>query len=163
MLAVSASEARAICQLAGWQWCEDATNADTALLRAAVRHKVLPMLEAISPGAAGRIAGAAPVQRAAAETIGKFAAQWLDKEPPWKRAELATQSPAIIAEILMRSAAGPGADAVRRDSVAAAVRAITEGVSRRKAFVIGGVVVRVSGAEVSVERRVRQAEDDAVG
>ena len=153
MLGVAAAEAKAICQRATWQWCEDSTNSDTAMLRAAMRHNVLPLLESISPGATERIAGAASVQRAAAEAIGDIARVWCAKGPPWKRAELATLSPAVIAEMLMRSASGTGADAVRRVSVASAVRAIVEGVSSRKAFVVGGVVVRVSGGVVTVERR----------
>lgn len=153
MLAVPASESKVMCGRAGWTWCEDATNADTAMLRAAVRHKVLPLLETICPGAAERIGGAAVLQRDAAELICAAAEAWCDKGPPWKRAELAKLSPAVIAEILMRAAAGPGADAVRRASVAAAVRAIVAGVSRRKVFVVGGALVQVSGAAVSVERR----------
>jgi len=155
MLAVAASEARAICDRAGWTWCEDATNADTAMLRAAVRHRVLPLLETICPGVAERIAGAAMAQRDAAEVICGAAEAWNAKGPPWKRAELAMLSRSVIAEILMRAGAGPGADAVRRVSVAAAVRAIVAGVSRRKAFAVGGVVVRVSGAVVSIEPRGR--------
>ena len=161
LLAISATETRAICQRATWQWCEDATNANTTMMRAAVRHNVLPMLEAISPGATQRIAGAATVQRDAAAGINDIAKFWSDEGPPWKRADLANLSPAVIAEILMRSAAGPGAAAVRRVSVAAAVRAILEGVSRRKAFVVGGVVVIVSGAVVSIRRRGPNAGVDA--
>ena len=98
------------------------------------------------------------VQRDAAEVICGAAEAWNAKGPPWKRAELAMLSRSVIAEILMRAAAGPGADAVRRVSVAAAVRAIVAGVSRRKAFAVGGVVVRVSGAVVSIERRGRAVD-----
>ena len=45
-------------------WREDASNADQHYRRAALRHDVLPRLEVLVPGAAGRIAQAAAFVRA---------------------------------------------------------------------------------------------------
>lgn len=50
---------RGMCERAGVGWMEDASNADTSRLRAALRHRVLPVLEEISPGAAARVARSA--------------------------------------------------------------------------------------------------------
>jgi len=40
-------------------WVRDQSNRDTAILRNALRHRVFPVLEEISPGAAGRMAASA--------------------------------------------------------------------------------------------------------
>lgn len=47
-----------LCRACGWVWREDATNADTRLLRNAVRARVAPVIEELSPGAAARVSAA---------------------------------------------------------------------------------------------------------
>lgn len=42
-----------------WSWVDDESNADTALRRNAARHRLMPILEEISPGAAATLAQAA--------------------------------------------------------------------------------------------------------
>jgi tRNA(Ile)-lysidine synthase len=63
MLHVTRKEAEAICETAGWQWSHDATNDDPggqdAPLRAAIRARVLPVLEGLRPGASIRASRAA--------------------------------------------------------------------------------------------------------
>lgn len=58
MLHVTRRETEAICRAHDWVWASDATNADTgnadAPLRAALRARVLPVLEELRPGAARR-------------------------------------------------------------------------------------------------------------
>ena len=45
----------------GLTWARDESNHDTSILRNALRHRVFPVLEDISPGAAGRMAASAEV------------------------------------------------------------------------------------------------------
>ncbi len=63
MLHVTRAQAEAICRASRWQWAHDATNDDPggadAPLRAALRARVLPVLEELRPGAAERAARAA--------------------------------------------------------------------------------------------------------
>src|SRR6266516_1812005 len=47
---------RACCEAVGVAWREDPSNADEELLRNAVRRRVLPLLEALRPGAARTLA-----------------------------------------------------------------------------------------------------------
>ena len=62
MLHVTRADAEDICRAHDWVWAEDATNADTgtadAPLRAALRARVLPVLEELRPGASRRAARA---------------------------------------------------------------------------------------------------------
>ncbi len=60
---VTRNEAEGICDAADWYWAHDATNddpgGDDAPLRAAIRARVLPVLEELRPGAAARASRAA--------------------------------------------------------------------------------------------------------
>lgn len=63
MLHVTRMETEAICNAADWRWAHDVTNDDPgradAPLRAAIRARVLPVLEELRPGAATRATRAA--------------------------------------------------------------------------------------------------------
>lgn len=69
MLAVTRADAEEICRVAGWEWAIDHSNADTSRTRAWIRHEVLPMLEARSPGAASRLASAAAHAQGATDAL----------------------------------------------------------------------------------------------
>ncbi len=56
LLGVRRAETRACCEAVGVAWREDPSNADEELLRNAVRRRVLPLLEALRPGAARTLA-----------------------------------------------------------------------------------------------------------
>lgn len=60
MLRVTRAQSEAICASHGWAWAHDATNDDPGTadtrLRAALRARVLPVLEELRPGAASRAA-----------------------------------------------------------------------------------------------------------
>lgn len=69
MLGVLRADAEAICNAAAWQWGTDHTNMDTSRTRAWIRHDVLPMLEARSPGASRRLASMAAHAQSAHEAL----------------------------------------------------------------------------------------------
>lgn len=56
MLALSREHAQTLCRESGWQWSEDATNADLTHRRSALRATVLPPLLAIDPHASRKAA-----------------------------------------------------------------------------------------------------------
>lgn len=81
MLHTPRAMAEMICQTHEWKWAFDATNEDIgfaeAPLRAALRARVLPVLEELRPGAATRAARAAEAIREAARVVENSAqAQW---------------------------------------------------------------------------------------
>ncbi len=57
------ADLRAVLEVQGIEARDDASNRDTARRRAALRHDVLPRLEALAPGVADRLARLATVQR----------------------------------------------------------------------------------------------------
>jgi tRNA(Ile)-lysidine synthase len=59
MLRMQRHELRDYLSRRGLSWAEDETNTDPAILRNRVRSRVLPALEAVSPGAALRVAASA--------------------------------------------------------------------------------------------------------
>lgn len=63
MLGVTRAEARRFCETLGLDWREDATNSDESRLRNVVRARVLPVLEALRPGATIRGARSADLLR----------------------------------------------------------------------------------------------------
>ena len=69
MLHATRAQSEALCAHHDWAWAHDATNDDpgdqTARLRAALRARVLPVLEELRPGAATRAARAAEAVREA--------------------------------------------------------------------------------------------------
>lgn len=64
------AELRAACADLGLPWREDPGNDRADTPRGRIRHRVLPELDAIAPGAAARVARAAEVAGAGAEALG---------------------------------------------------------------------------------------------
>lgn len=179
--AVAAStraDAEGICRAAGWVWREDTTNADTRLLRNALRRDVLPVLERLRPGASVRAARGAELLRGAAEVVRAEAVDvWGrgDQAVPggkgsgenqagrvWGRAELRHEPEIVLGEWL-RLAAGVlapadraersyGLDRLSRRAVAPVIRAIRDGCTDPREFRVGQLRVSVSARRVRVER-----------
>lgn len=163
MLSLTRADSREICGCAGWAWREDAMNADTLLLRGAVRHGLLPVAERLRPGAAERIARTAALLRDAAGLIGERSdslwSQGVTDEAGsvvWDRASVARERPVVIGELLRRASAvlggGKGADRMGYQSLHAVVRAIRDANGRPRAYSIGGLRIEVSAETVSVRR-----------
>jgi tRNA(Ile)-lysidine synthase len=162
LLKLIASETRALCRHAGWTWSDDATNLDTTRLRAAIRHTVLPQLEALAPGSTARLAATTATLRQVDRAIRSAAARWIRTGPTWSRTSLAALPQAVLAEVLMTTARKLtrrlGADQLRRSTVEAACTAIRSGVSGRKNFLLGGATVQVSGSTVHITAPRARAE-----
>ena len=63
MLEISGAELREALRQAGIPWREDGSNQDTGYLRNRVRRELIPLMEEMNPGAAGRLARTAETVR----------------------------------------------------------------------------------------------------
>jgi tRNA(Ile)-lysidine synthetase-like protein len=106
MLDVPPRRCADLCRAAGAGWRDDPGNRDASRRRARLRRDVIPVLEALWPGASVRAAGTAEVLRAAAQAMshaldGAFGDAALRV---WGRAELARLPLPVIAAGLRRAA-----------------------------------------------------------
>lgn len=163
MLGQSRADAVEICRSAGWVWREDASNADTTRMRAALRTRVVPLLRELSPsltvraGAAGELladaAGLVRDRAAELEAKGRVGAEGEE----WERSTLASERSVVVGEVLRRamSRACRGLRTDRRPArsllrIAALIRGE---VHNRKVFQLGGAEVVVTGTRVVVRGR----------
>jgi len=147
---VGRTEAEQLCRDAGIEWQVDATNADTSRLRAALRHRVLPVLKELRPDLGIRAAATARQADSAARVIRRSAQARLragaaaTSEPQWSwpRPELRAEQPAILSEMVRlarhRTGGGQGADRLTRRMLEAIARAIADDSTEPRTFVIGG-------------------------
>jgi tRNA(Ile)-lysidine synthase len=161
MLGVTHAEAVGLCQTLGVAWREDATNADASRLRAALRMRVLPLLEELRPGASKRAARGAATVRAAHRMLGVSAETLLeDASPPtpwpkghvgvWCRPVFREASPTVVGEamrrMLSRAMGSDGADRLSARRLDAIVRAIQSPSGENKRFELpSGFRVEVAG------------------
>jgi tRNA(Ile)-lysidine synthase len=155
MLGVTHAEAVGLCKTLGLAWREDATNADASRLRAALRLRVLPVLEELRPGAAKRAARGAATVRSAHRLLA-FAAEETIEESRLARGSvrsgrqvLRDAGPAVLGEVVRRqvrrSLGERGADHLPARTVDQIVRAIMSDSGEEKRFELpGGVRVEVS-------------------
>jgi tRNA(Ile)-lysidine synthase len=95
LLGVRRADTRACCAAAGLQWREDPTNATDGPLRNRVRHRLLPLLEELRPGATAALARTATlaaderdwldplVAEALAATLAGGVDRQAPPDPPW--------------------------------------------------------------------------------
>lgn len=147
----------AINREAGIEWRDDPTNRDTTLLRARVRHELLPLLEQISPGAIARICSAAERCR---EDSGAIRALAMALESSgtregdaimFPREFLRAQPPAAIGELLRSLAMR--IDSATRDHLGArvitpAVRAIRDRKQHERVFSIGKLECHLNASRI---------------
>lgn len=153
MLDVTAGDARRLCGLAGVPWQEDATNADTSRLRAAIRHRVLPLLEEIRPGCTRRLAGAATAHRAAMGALNSRVAALGPARSSWERSVLREQSPlglGLLWREVVRVHAAPGAGAARRSQIEALTRYARSSGTEPKIFRLGPLEILADAHLVQV-------------
>jgi tRNA(Ile)-lysidine synthase len=120
-LDVESEELRRLCRDAGWAWREDLTNADVSRLRAAVRHRILPLLEELRPGVARRAGRTARLMAEADHLVSAESRALLDgglaeRGFAWERVAL-RERPAIIIGAVLRAAAAELARGAGRDRV----------------------------------------------
>ncbi|MBL8764497.1 MAG: tRNA lysidine(34) synthetase TilS [Phycisphaerae bacterium] len=170
MLGMPRETGPALCALAGVRWREDETNRDESRLRAWVRWKLLPMLDARAPGVEARLAGLADgaaecsafLSRAAARTMRRAAIESGSSGAALRRAEL-RRAPGVVVALVLRQLAGAvgtdrgagrrGMDGVSRDMTVRASRAVRDGSGETREFDWGRVVVRVLAERVEVRAK----------
>ncbi|MBL0926542.1 MAG: tRNA lysidine(34) synthetase TilS [Phycisphaerales bacterium] len=162
MLGLSRADAERLCRDAGVRWREDATNADPARARAALRHGPAAGLLAMRPGAAERAARSARMLREAGRLIADAAARAFGGGPCWPRSLFREQPEVVAAEALraaLRRALGPGARGAGRigarwlDSVVTAARG--RGTDPRTFVGPRGLRVTITARRVRVDREQR--------
>lgn len=102
---VRRAELVALCRACGWEWREDASNADTRLLRNAVRARVAPVIEELSPGAAARVSAATELFAGAWRVVHRRARHLAargelreDGCTVWPRKMLKREEPVVLGE-----------------------------------------------------------------
>jgi hypothetical protein len=159
---IAREDCRRICTAAGVEWREDATNADTTRLRAAVRHRLTPVLKGIRPDVLARAIAAVAHGREMGLLLRREALKALRAARPvgaggveWERSELRDQPGIVIGETLRlarrRICGRTGEDRAGRRAVDPIVRAIRDRSTDPRVFALGGGRVRVSARRVSVE------------
>ncbi|MGI9015160.1 MAG: tRNA lysidine(34) synthetase TilS [Phycisphaerales bacterium] len=105
MLDQSPEDCCGLCVAAGVEWVTDPTNADRSRARNRLRHDVLPVVEAMWPGACERIASAAERGGLAQQVIDGLADDAFGRgdEACWDRATLAKLPVAVLTAGLRRA------------------------------------------------------------
>jgi len=147
LLERSRAECRALLERLGVPWREDPTNADRARVRGRLRHDVLPVLEALRPGAAVRASRAARRVRGAASVLKSRARRLLQGVGPWDRSALRRAPREVLAQALRMRL--PLVSEASLERMVAAIRS-TEVEPRR--FQSRGEVLWVRAREVRLER-----------
>lgn len=165
MLEIGRDECERLCRDAGWEWREDATNADVTRLRSFLRHRVVPELRAARPGVEERAAASAGLLRDAAALIGQRAEALLDGsmtrgEPVefcWERSALRAERGAVIGEVIRRAArrmAGDaGMDQLGRASLDRVIEAVRSTATHPRRFMLRSIEVTVTSKVVTVRAR----------
>lgn len=157
-VSIDRSQCRRICSLINWTWREDATNADTHLLRNALRAEVLPELERLRPGAARRAARTAALLR---DTDGVIAdrVEWLMSQSrpatsAWPRTLLRAERAVVIGALVRRMVDAPGSprrkDRLTQRILGPIVRAVRDESTDPRTFTTGGFSVRITAHEVRI-------------
>lgn len=101
----------------GQRWLEDPTNEDRLLLRAWLRHEVLPLLRGRYPSAAAQLGRHAFLQRDVADFI-RGAAGLLLREEGFEQADLLRAHPAVrreaVRSLFDRAGVAPTADSIEK-------------------------------------------------
>lgn len=157
---VTREHCRRLCELADISWCEDATNADTSRLRAAIRSTVLPTLKSLRSDVA-RHAVQASADAAAARRVVADAARaciaCARREPDsltWKRADLERAPLIVLGEAIRAARAeliGPsGADKLSKRAIDRAARAICDDSTEPRTIQLADLMLDVHAAFVRV-------------
>lgn len=155
---------RRLCRVAGVAWAEDATNADTTRLRAAVRASVVPALKAIAPRAARRALAAAEHAVACERLVRRDAGVLiaggtnLPGQVTCARSALREAPPIVLGEalrlarrfVLGDAADVPGAARLGKRTLDAAARAIRDASSDPRSFPLAGAIVEITARHVTV-------------
>ncbi len=154
MLALSRDACRKLCLDAGWTWQEDATNADTSRVRAALRANVIPALKAIRPDIAPRASETAALQRSTSALLVDMAAGlWhmgslSPQGASWPRALIRAEHSIVVGELLRlahrRLAGSTRIDQLSANSLRPILRAVRENQGQNRSWTIGNLHVQLT-------------------
>lgn len=158
---VTREECRRICRQAGVEWREDATNADTTRLRAAIRAEIVPTLKSLRPAIARHAVQAADELGAARRVVGSAAqgirglADVQNGVLSWPRTALRDTPSIVVGELIRRvrhEILGPaGADRFSKLAVDRAVRAIRDDGTDPRTIDLAELTIRISAAQVGIQ------------
>ncbi|MGE3109360.1 MAG: tRNA lysidine(34) synthetase TilS [Phycisphaerales bacterium] len=168
MLHVSRADSERLCAAAGWCWQQDATNADTARLRSALRARVVPELLAIAPGCDRRASRAADLladlSAHASRAAGRLdrAARRGVPQPPgsivWSREVLSQATPMLVGAVLrlgmQRLALDERADRRTHRGLRQIVDTVLDGSPKPRRGCIAGIESLVSSTHVQINREL---------
>lgn len=162
MLCVGRCDAVRICRVAEWNWREDVTNADTRLLRALIRHEVVPVMRGKSASVARRAVEFARMAGEAAQLARAGAMSVLNDAKDdghglaWDRSALRAEPAIVLGELLHivreRWCGERGRDRVRWSSVERVHAAINDAGEHRRTLRVAGLEVVVEARRVLVRR-----------
>jgi len=159
LLDVSRQDCEALCEAAGVQWRMDPSNTDRSRARARLRAEVIPILENLWPGAAGRAVGSIQSMAEARQIIDDLLLNHFGPpaQPAWPREALAQLPPALLSAGLRRAALTilnqHGADDLSRPHLDEVALAIRDQIRRPRRFaLIGGLAVIVKAHEVTLSK-----------
>jgi tRNA(Ile)-lysidine synthetase-like protein len=135
MLGVSRADTERLCRESDWTWRDDATNLDATRVRAAVRHRVIPALLAISPSADLHAAHTSGMLREIAD-LAFAAARRLDRRQP---------SPTST-----QSHTRPGTDRLSYSLMQHLTDAIKDDSPDPRRFTLRGIQIEVTSREVHI-------------
>jgi tRNA(Ile)-lysidine synthase len=155
---------RRICRLANVQWREDATNTDTSRLRAAVRHRIAPVLRELRPDIGRRAIAAASFAEASERRLLRAATRLLhagrtDAQPHsflWPRAKL-RKADALVLGAMLRLArkelCGPGGDdRTPKRVIDAAVRALRDEIDEPRTIAVGAMRLSIASRAAAASK-----------
>ncbi|MFG0294069.1 MAG: tRNA lysidine(34) synthetase TilS [Phycisphaerales bacterium JB050] len=174
MLGVTRADAERLCLDSGLSqpgsggpsWAVDCTNTDAAYLRNRVRHEVVPMLESLNPGMAGRVSVNAEWFRQASSLIRSQAIE-LDRGAResasggairWSRPPLSTVEPVVLGDLIRWSVetrlGRQGLDRLTGETLRAITEAIRDRSTDPRRFEPGaGLVIEVTAHSVTLTQK----------
>lgn len=165
MLTVAREDAERLCREAGWQWREDATNADTTRVRSYFRHTVVPHLKGTFPSidkkaasAADLLADAAGLVRDRSRVLLKIAkpTDQSGRSLAWPRELLRRERRVVIGDLLRLAADDlgdtAGMDGIGRRSLQPVITTIRSFDHQPKQFQLHTFVITVDVRHVTLER-----------
>lgn len=153
---------RGMCERAGIAWREDDTNMDVSRLRAAMRHRVVPVLKEIRPHAAARAVSAARLTRDASRVIdrviagcvgeghtrGSTGGMCVSRHDATRHGEAVVGG--VVRRLYLQVIGGAGYDALTSRALEPIVRAALDEDPEKRDFRVGGALVRVKGNDLCV-------------
>ncbi len=175
MLGITRAKAEALCSAHGVAWAIDRTNADTSRLRAAIRHRVLPILREIGDAQGGK--NPSPLEHLAASSAAlRAAGRLLDHECAsivergvrvggsggveasirWTRAELRSHPRGVLSGVIKVAAMdllkGARASRLSARTLNKAATLILDDERRPRGIRLAGVELRVTARDVVLTR-----------